>query len=254
MKKRRFTYSERYAIWHCHGRRCWLCLEPLRLWDTTVDHFIPESLLADDSRRAAVLAEHGLTQTFNINGFENWLPCHARCNAEKGQSTFQFVPGNMLVLQRLRKAAPGVERTARRISSDVEKDGLFGKVFAALEKETITAGDLRVILDKFVEEPAGPVLQDEVVLLDNGHWVFRKDIARKGECQCERESCVDSKGKVYCYFTPDLSEWVIKCGLYWKCYDELITCPRCYQKHKRGHIGKMGSCGFPYRDQKLQTD
>jgi len=254
MKKRRFTYSERYAIWHCHGRRCWLCLEPLRLWDTTIDHFIPESLLAEDERRVRVLEEHGLPKTFDINGFDNWLPCHARCNQAKGQSTFQFVPGNMLVLQQLLKAGPGAERTAKRISSNNQKDKLFGRIFAALEEQTITPDDLRVMLDKFVEEPATPASQDQVVLLDNGHWVFRQDIARQCDCQCEREFCVGRNGKAYCYFTPDLSQWVIRCGLYWRCYDEMVMCPRCHRTHKRGHIGKNGPCGFPYRDQQAQTD
>lgn len=67
-------------------------------------------------------------------------------------------------------------------------------------------------------------------------------------------ACVDSAGKVYCYFPRDLSPWVITTGLYKKCYDEIVDCPRCAAQHKRGHIGRDGICGRPFRDQESQTD
>jgi len=57
--KRKFDYCERYAVWYCHGQRCWQCQEPLRLIDTTIDHVIPESLIDQDERRQAVLTEWG---------------------------------------------------------------------------------------------------------------------------------------------------------------------------------------------------
>lgn len=44
------------------------CTKPLELIDTTIDHQLPESLLCDDARRAAVLAEYGLPEDFNIKG------------------------------------------------------------------------------------------------------------------------------------------------------------------------------------------
>jgi hypothetical protein len=254
MKKRRFTYSERYAVWHCHGQRCWLCTEPLRLVDTTIDHFFPESLLSNKALRIKALSEYGLDDNFDINGFENWLPCHGRCNQTKGNKTFEFIPGNMVVLGRLIKLAPKVKRTALEVSSNITKDKVFGRLFAALERETISTEDLRELLGKFVEAPAPKAIPEDVLLLDGGYWVFRNEVAREGECQCERNRCVDSPGKVYCYFRPDSPQWVITTGLYWKCYDEIVQCPRCSSQHKRGHIGKDGVCGKPYRDQESQTD
>lgn len=254
MKKRRFTFAERYAVWHCHGHRCWFCREPLRLEEVTIDHFIPESLLENDSQRRLVLNEHGLTDAFDINGFNNWLPCHGRCNQAKGSKTFGFVPGNMLVLDELLKKAPEVEKTARDVSANVSKDKLFAGLFSALERDAITIVDLRELLAKLVEEPAPITLPEDIILLEGGYWIHRKDIAREGECRCERKTCVGTDKKVYCYFRPDLSPWVIRSGLYWKCYDEVIGCPRCSDNHKRGHIGKEGVCGRPFRDQLSQTD
>ncbi len=186
-------------MWHCHGQRCWLCTEPLRLVDATIDHFFPESLLVDNVRRIEVLGEYGLNDGFDINGFENWLPCHSRCNQAKGNKTFGFIPGNMLVLQKLTKLAPKVKRTALEVSSNITKDKVFGRVFAALERQIISTEELKDLFGKFVEEPAPKTTSEEVLLLEGGYWVFRNEVAREGECQCERNSCVDSPGKVYCY-------------------------------------------------------
>jgi 5-methylcytosine-specific restriction endonuclease McrA len=253
-EKRKFTYQERYAVWHCHGRRCWLCREPLRLVDATIDHFFPESLLKDDTLRRKALAEYGLTEEFSINGFANWLPCHASCNQAKGSKTTGFIPGKAFVLLELIKRAPEVERTARNVASNVKKDEVFRTLFVALERKTIETGDLQGLLGKLVEKPAARAIPDDIVLLDGGYWVYRRDVAREGYCQCERNSCVSSPQKVYCYFRSDLSAWVIRTGLYWKCYDEVIECPRCLEQHKRGHIGKRGVCASPFRDQELHVD
>lgn len=90
--------------------------------------------------------------------------------------------------------------------------------------------------------------------LDDGSVVLPDDIVSEGECACERANCVDAKGKVYCYFKRGLPRWVVNTRLYRKCYDELIRCPRCKKRHKRGHIGRKNSCARPYVHQVLQRD
>jgi len=253
MAKRKFTYAERYAVWHCHGRRCWLCKVPLRLVEVTIDHVLPESLLTDDARRGVVLAEYGLTDTFLINSYSNWLPSHTRCNQAKG-SVAGFIPGNAFLLQGLVKRAPEVERAAHDVISNAGKDEVFSTLFAALERQTITATDLQQLLASLLEAPAPTPRPEEVILLDNGYWVNRRDLAREGYCVCDRPTCVDSSNKIYSYFRSDLSPWVIRAGLYWKCYDELVECRRCGGRHKRGHTGKLGVCSRPFQNQESQTD
>lgn len=94
----------------------------------------------------------------------------------------------------------------------------------------------------------------EMIPLDNGYWLHPDDVAAEGQCSCDRKTCVDSEDKVYCFWADALSDWVIEKRLYWKCYDEVISCPRCGNRHKRGHVGKQGECGHPYKDQLAQTD
>ncbi|WP_133512842.1 HNH endonuclease [Candidatus Thiosymbion oneisti] len=252
--KRRFSYPERYAIWHCNGRRCWWCREPLRLVEVTIDHVLPESLLDDEEKRKEILAEYGLPQDFNINGYENWLPCHNHCNQSKGNKIPVFVPGNKAIIDALRDTAPKAERTARAVSSNAAKDNVFKTVFTALEKQTITVRDLDELLQAFVDDPAIVGVPSDVIILDSGYWVPREQIAREGTCRCERNACVGRDDKVYCYFEASLSPWVINTGLFWRCYDEVISCPRCSRQHKRGHIGRKDVCGRPYNNQETLSD
>ena len=204
-RKRRFSYAERYAVWLCHGPKCSWCHDPLRLIETTIDHQIPESLLYDDARRESVFTEYGLPKDFNINGYENWLPCHNHCNQAKGSRTSEFVPGIKKILDRLREKAQVVERVADSIALNIAKDKVFKTLFAALEEQTITVIDLDQLLEAFVRDPAAGGVPDDVIILDSGRWVKRENIVHEGTCRCERQACVGRKNKVYCYFEAGLS-------------------------------------------------
>lgn len=252
--KYKFSDAERYAVWTCHGRRCWFCLEPLELSVTTIDHFLPESLLRDDSLRARVFAQYGLDDDFEINGFSNWLPCHTRCNQRKAAKVLRWSAASEFVLEELVRRAPKVEKVAHRIVKSELRSDLEGRLLAAIETGVVETHELRSLLEQLDVKASGPALPDEIIMLDNHYWVFRNQVAREGFCTCERKACVDHEERVYCYFRPDLSPWVIGAGLYWKCYDEIVECQRCGQQHKRGHVGKVGECGRPFTNQVLQTD
>lgn len=252
--KRRFSYAERYAVWLIHGPKCSWCTEPLELIHTTIDHQLPESLLYDDARRAAVFEEYGLPEDFNINGYENWLPMHNHCNLAKGSEVPEFVQGLKKTIDRLREKAQQVERVADSVTLNIAKDKVFSTLFAALEEQTITVLDLNQLLEAFVRDPKAGGVPDDVLILDNGLWVKCENIVTEGPCRCERPACIGRKNKVYCYFEVGLSTWVVKKGLYWRCYDEFITCPRCARLHKRGHIGSNDVCANPYSNQEAMSD
>lgn len=252
--KRKFSYAERYAVWYCNDQKCWWCKEPLRLVDVTIDHVLPESLLDDTATREAVLTEYGLPKDFKINGYENWLPCHNHCNQRKSSRLPAFVPGNKAILDGLAQRASGTARVANSVTSNVAKDKVLKIVFAALEQRTLSLRDLDDLLRAFVEDPIGAGVPLDVIILDSGYWIPRSEIVGEGICRCELNKCVDRNEKVYCYFQKSLSPWVITKGLFWRCYDEIIRCPRCSDYHKRGHIGREGVCTKPYHNQDSQSD
>ena len=241
--KYRFSHAERYAVWLHHEKRCWQCLEPLRLVETSIDHFVPENVAATPQELNTIIREYGLPPTFNVNGFENWLPCHRHCN-EARSKTFELHPGNVVIFIKLFVKAPAVQRTAISIKQNVEKDKLFAKLFVAMEEGTISFSELQAFVGDLCDgafvQPA--VLEPRMIRLDNGYWLREEDIVAEGPCTCGQPACVDSDSTVYCYWSNLLSPWVIDKRLYWRCYDEIIDCPSCNQKHKRGHVGRPSVC------------
>jgi len=250
-EKKRFTAPERYAVWSVHERRCWICRIPLEYRDIEIDHVVPEKLLGVPQEMERVLNDLGLPPEFDINGPENWLPIHPQCNREKSDSVL-LLPATSYLLQRISRRAPEVRRKIELMRERASRGMSSAVVRTAIEEGALTANDLRQLgLDL---SPAQVLDDSGIVLLQDNHWVFRKDVAYEGLCECERHCCVDADEKVLCVFANTLSPWVIAKRLYWKCYDEITTCPRCLQSHKRGHIGRAQVCGNPYRDQQGQTD
>jgi hypothetical protein len=258
MPKYRFTIAERYSVWLHHERRCWLCEEPLRLAEVTIDHVIPESFLGKPVELAALLKDHDLPENFRINGFENWLPAHAHCNTAKSARVFRMVPAHQLLFDRLIRTSGAAQRTAEAVRRNVSKDKLLAKVASAIDRDAISLTDLTEFLALFgfesramsqVGARAAPFVK-----LDNGYWLRTDEIAAEGPCACERAACVDKNRKVYCYFSRHLSAWVIGKRLYHRCYDEMVQCPRCSAIHPRGHIGRAGRCAKPYSDQAHLVD
>jgi len=247
MSKRSFSHAERYAVWSAHQMRCWLCIEPLRLIETTVDHVLPEHLLQDERRLREVLDAYGLPATFEVNGFENWLPAHASCNQRKGGGS-EFVPGYAQILGRLQSKSSEVEAIAKRVSEDVTKDRVFAHLFTALENDRLRLADLEELVRQLggtLPRTEPDTATNDFIRLDNGYWIHRTEIAEEGPCQCERATCVESSRKVHCYWSRSLSEWVIAKRLYRKCYDEVIACSLCGSSHKRGHVGWQEKCIQP---------
>ena len=116
-------------------------------------------------------------------------------------------------------------------------------VFAALERRAISMCDLGDFWEAFLTDPTQAGVPDDFIVLDNGYWIRKNQIVRQGTCCCERDTCVGRNDKVYCYFPSSLPPWVIEKGLFWRCYDEVVVCPRCSRQHKRGHIDRNGVCG-----------
>ena len=254
MAKYSFSAAETFAVWRNNYERCWLCHRPLSLTECTVDHVLPERLIENDEERAAVFRLFGLDSSFELNSFENWLPAHNWCNGKKSDVVLDYSGGVQIVLQKLREHAHRTATMAANLQSQTTKGRVLGPLGAALSSGSLTEFELGSFLSRYGYSLGRAELPDEIILLSGGKWYLVKDIRREGFCQCERYACVESDRKVYCYFGTDLSDWVVGTGLYYKCYDEVVVCHRCGQKHKRGHIGKTGYCDCPYASQSLQTD
>ncbi|MEQ1515249.1 MAG: hypothetical protein ABL931_02030 [Usitatibacteraceae bacterium] len=244
----------RFAVWDCHGKKCWMCNEPLRLLHSQTDHVVPTSLRNQPEALSSVIKTLGLPISFDIDGFANLLPSCAPCNRRKSDQTFEATPQIRLILSKLDAKASWVERTAAKVKQDVSTDRVLKAIFSALENGKMSMADIEKFLIDVIRTPDQLGVPDDVLILSDGFWRKRDTIVAEGFCRCERNHCVGTDTKVFCYFHYGLSQWVINSGLYAACYDELVNCSRCNCLHKRGHIGFSGTCGNPYANQKTRSD
>lgn len=239
----------RFAVWQCHDKECWMCHKPLRLLDTVTEHVIPKALLKKPTELERVMGDIGLPDDFDVLGFENLLPSCVPCNLKKGRRVFRPSPQIQIQLELLASKASAVRRTAEAVKKKVVLDRVLHAVLVALEERKISMVELENLLADVTRVPSKIGVPADVIILGDGFWYRRASIVAEGQCRCDREACVGAQEKVYCYFHDELSDWVTSTGLYHRCYDELVVCPRCHASHKRGHVGRAGLCGMPFDDQ-----
>ena len=173
MSQRKFTYSERYAVWKHHHAVCYWCGEPLRLAETTVDHFIPELFENKPEELQELRARYSLASNFVINDYSNWLPCHDRCNKGKGVQIPPPTFKTMALLEKLAREADDVRKIENGIKNNIKKDNLLGKIMVGLETNSITKDDLLGLFShaQLPEDEDIQILKNEVYLhIDPERW------------------------------------------------------------------------------------
>lgn len=144
MNKYSFSNSERYAVYTIHTEKCYLCTKPIDLASMEVDHILPEQLLENKKLLKSTLESFGLTESYNINSYENWMPSCRRCNNKKSQIIFKPTPIVQIELQKAKNKAKKVEKL---VNDTVSKQ----KVSRALNivKQAFNSGELS---DSQIEE------------------------------------------------------------------------------------------------------
>jgi hypothetical protein len=142
MSQRKFTNAERYAVWKHHHAVCYWCGEPLRLAETTIDHFIPERLKHLPAELEQVRVRYGLASDFAIDDYSNWLPCHDRCNKGKGIQIPAPTFKTIALLEKLAREADEVRKIENAIKKNVTKDNILAKIVVGLENNSITRSDV----------------------------------------------------------------------------------------------------------------
>jgi hypothetical protein len=169
MSKHQFTTAETYAVWKYHGAACYLCEEPLRLQEATVDHFIPEHLEEKPEEFIEVRRLFNLDGNFLINDFCNWLPCHVKCNQEKGSVPLRATFKAMATVEKLVRDAEKVRKIEQRIRADRRKDEILAKMMVAIEGDTISKEEILSALaaPELPDDEDIQVLRDEINLRVN---------------------------------------------------------------------------------------
>ena len=143
MNKHQFTDAETFGVWKHWKGVCYYCAQPVRIQEASIDHFIPEHLLDKPEDLARVLRAYNLDDSFQINDFCNWLPCHLACNQHKGAAPLATTFQAMAIVDKLLRDAPVVKRIADGMIQNVKKGTLLAKVRAAKVNSILTKEDLR---------------------------------------------------------------------------------------------------------------
>lgn len=70
----------------------------------------------------------GLPATFSLNDYNNWVPCHERCNKSKSDSVFKAAPMILSALEKLVAVSNNVRAIETQIAANKNKTGFLEKL------------------------------------------------------------------------------------------------------------------------------
>ncbi len=146
MKKFRFTIEQQFAIWRVYGKKCFYCEQPLPFKEVTIDHIIPEHILADPEKLQAIKIEYGLNADFSINDYCNWVPAHFHCNRDKGTAIYPITPALIMVLEKAQRKGEQAREVEGRIQRNLKSGDVLGKLGIALKRGIVSKDDVMVFL------------------------------------------------------------------------------------------------------------
>jgi 5-methylcytosine-specific restriction endonuclease McrA len=164
LMSRRFSASERRALWEAFNRRCFYCGDPLRFRALEVDHVVPKAL-PPSIDRAKLFEALGLSPDWDVDDAANLVPACATCNRGKGKalpSTQQLI----ILLTKARDRAPLVERLQEQFEREADADRLRAQLEIGLAMGVVSASDMEALLHDAVSEKRRIQLVDEVKFLD----------------------------------------------------------------------------------------
>jgi hypothetical protein len=159
LRKRKYSAAQRWAVYFVHGAKCYWGGEPINLQNMEIDHIIPQSLLKDPQKKAEVFKRYNLPDEFNIDSYENWMPCCRKCNLEKSNRTFECTPAIQGIIEDARSKADEARKAELQLLSDTQ----IAKMLNDLERTyAIHASDVfaSFIAKKIVA--LNPLPQDEI--------------------------------------------------------------------------------------------
>lgn len=175
MAKYRFNPCERFAVWSAYDGICFWCGRPVVFNDMEVDHLIAESLADKPAEFADLLKSLGLSESYKVNDYPNWVSACGDCNGKKGAKSFTPAPMVLFLLDDAARVGEVCRGYATELMSDRKKSKLLSRLASATETGMVTEADLQEIqagvLAKFVH--VIEVLKSQTTGLNiEGDWVI----------------------------------------------------------------------------------
>jgi hypothetical protein len=146
MSKTKISIVWRRAIWEAHNRQSAYDGEPIEWDDLHVDHIIPEDALGTGEFQRIRHTLH-LSDNFDINGPENLLPAKSGQNRRKGKWVFNEANVRFFLELASRKYDKVIQ-LEHQFKRKAKQDSIILVVATALEEGTISADEVRYVLDQ----------------------------------------------------------------------------------------------------------
>lgn len=152
MSKQSFSAAQREAIWLAHSSKCAYTREPLDISNFHIDHVIPETLNKKPDLRLETLTKLGLTQDFDLLGWENLLPCRPGANLQKSATVFD--PAHVHFFLGVAAAKkPDVIDNLNKIEQRKTRGRAIILLQQCLERGDLSVDEVAQVLEKYREVP-----------------------------------------------------------------------------------------------------
>lgn len=141
--RQKLDVIQRFAVWRAHESRCFWCHEPLAFLDCQIDHVIPLKAVSKDNLSLEKIIElYDLPKDFEINGFQNCVPSHGRCNRIKSTILLEPSPAFVLSFKIVLMKARIAEAVAKALENDNRKAEVVVRIFHATNSGLVTKEEI----------------------------------------------------------------------------------------------------------------
>lgn len=165
----------REAIWNVYKGKCGYCSKSVELQDFDVEHIVPKDLLKLSSNdRNKKLKEHGLPESFDIDGLENFYLSCGGCNAKKSNRLLS--PGSLAIhLDVASKNKENILAEMKKIESSKRGVDFFFKLISDSDRKNLSK-DINLHFNRLEQSDGAFRLSSGLDLFGNeSHEVLSRD-------------------------------------------------------------------------------
>lgn len=177
MKKYKFNLIERQCLYEVYDRRCFYCGELVYFRELQIDHIVPENLIQNKSKYQVFMMESGLSNSFQINSYSNWVPSHSRCNNRKSGAMFDLKT-TLYYLGLVERKIEKILKIENSIKSKIDSDILLTTITLALSENKLDFSEIKSLVSLYDKtDKAKFRLSSELEFVDRlyRNWISQND-------------------------------------------------------------------------------
>lgn len=177
MKKYKFNLIERQSLYDAYDRRCFYCGELVYFRELQIDHIVPENLNHNNTKYQAFMMKSGLSDSFQINSYNNWVPSHSRCNNRKSGAMFDLKT-TLYFLGLAERKIEKILKIENSIKSKINSDILLTTITLSLSESKFDLSEIKSLISQFEnKDKAKFKLFSELEFVDRVYrnWISQND-------------------------------------------------------------------------------